>query len=84
MKKIFLPGLVAGIMMNVVNALLNPIINFLFPGLQDAYKNTAFRPWDDPVMSLFFLYPILLAFPMSYIWDKTKALFNSLYHVKPV
>jgi hypothetical protein len=77
MKKIIWTGLVAGVAMAIVNAALNPIFNALFPWLQDAYMNNpVFRPWDDPIMMLFFLYPILLGLALAYVWDKTKNLFK--------
>ena len=77
MKKILWTGLVTGIVMLIGNMLLNPIINLVFPNLQAVYEgNAVFRPWDDPIMMLFFLYPIVLGFPLAWIWDKTKKLFK--------
>ena len=77
MKKIIWTGLVAGVAMAIVNAALNPLFNALFPWLQDAYmSNPVFRPWDDPIMMLFFLYPIVLGLGLAYVWDKTKKLFK--------
>ena len=76
MKKIFWTGLVTGIAMAIVNMLLNPILNAIFPMLKTAYMIDAFRPWDDPIMMLFFLYPIVLGFGLAWIWDKTKQLFT--------
>ena len=59
------------------NMLLNVIMNVLFPSLQKAYEtNPIFRPWDDPLMMMFFLYPILLGLAFAFIWDKTKQLFQ--------
>jgi hypothetical protein len=77
MKKVLWTGLVTGIAMLIGNMLLNPFINFVFPNLQAAYEaNMAFRPWDDPIMMLFFLYPLMLGFPLAWIWNKTKKLFK--------
>lgn len=76
MKKIFWTGLVAGIAMVIVNAALNPVFNAIFPELKDAYMNPVFRPWEDPIMMLFFLYPIALGLGLAWVWDKTKQLFN--------
>ena len=76
MKKIFWSGLAAGFAMAVVNMALNPIFNAIFPWLKEAYMNPVFRPWEDPIMMLFFLYPILLGFGLSFVWDKTKQLFT--------
>lgn len=76
MKKIFWTGLVAGIAMVIVNMALNPIFDAIFPGLKESYMNPVFRPWEDPIMMLFFLYPIVLGFGLSFVWDKTKQLFE--------
>lgn len=77
MKKIVWTGLVAGIAMIVGNMIVNPIFNMLFPFLPDAYMdNPVFRPWEDPIMMLFFLYPIVLGLALAWVWDKTKQLFS--------
>lgn len=76
MKKIFIPGLVAGIAMVVANVVLNPVFNVIFPDLQKSYMSPVFRPWNDPIMMLFFLYPIVLGFGLSFVWNKTKKLFS--------
>jgi len=76
MKKILWTGLAAGIAMVIVNMALSPIFNAMIPGLKESYMNPVFRPWDDPIMMLFFLYPIALGFGLSFIWDKTKQLFT--------
>ncbi|MFA5358562.1 MAG: hypothetical protein WC310_01915 [Patescibacteria group bacterium] len=76
MKKVFWTGLVAGVVMVVINMALNPIFSSLFPWLKESYMNPVFRPWQDPIMMLFFLYPIALGFGLSFVWDKTKQLFG--------
>lgn len=76
MKKILWTGLVAGIAMMLVNMALNPVFDALFPWLKGAYMNPVFRPWQDPIMMLFFVYPILLGLGLSFVWDKTKQLFT--------
>ena len=77
MKKILGTGLVAGIAMILVNMLLNPVLYAIFPGLKGAYENNVmFRPWEDPIMMLFFLYPIVLGLALAWVWDKTKQLFQ--------
>ena len=76
MKKIFGIGLISGIVMVIVNMALNPIFNIIFPGLQNFYFNPIFRPWSDPIMMLFFAYPIALGLGLSFVWSKTKQLFT--------
>jgi hypothetical protein len=77
MKKILWTGLLTGIAMLFVNIAINPLFNIIFPSLKDAYMNEFFRPWDDPIMMLFFAYPILLGFPLAFIWEKTKKQFGN-------
>ena len=85
MKKILWTGLLAAVAMIVVNMLLNPIFNALFPALQEQYEgNPVFRPWDDPVMMLFWLYPLALGIALAWIWDKTKQLFSGTIWCKGV
>ena len=77
MKNILIPGLVAGVAMNVVNMLIvNPVFSKLYPSFQGIYENTTiFKSMDDPVMSLFFVYPVALAIALALVWDKTKHMF---------
>lgn len=83
MKKVLWTGILAGIAMLVVNVLLNFPINWLWPNLQEAYMNNeVFRPWDDPIMSLFFLYPIVLGLSLAFVWDQTKKLCKCPYWKK--
>lgn len=77
MKKVLGTGLVAGLAMVAGNIVLNSLMNAVLPQLQDEYmKNSIFRPWEDPIMMLFFLYPITLGFALSWVWSKTKHLFQ--------
>jgi len=61
--------------MNIVALIINVIMNFILPSLQEPYQNTAiFRPWTDPIMSLFFLSPFILGIIFAYGWEYTKSL----------
>jgi len=78
MKKIVLPGILAGILMAAVGMLIGYVFNAIFPSLMAEYNNTAiFRAMEDPLMSLFFLYPLILGIALAWLWDKTKGLFKS-------
>jgi len=77
MKKVIVPALVSAIAMIAVSIVLGYLFNFLFPSVKAEYENPAlFRPWDDPVMYLFFLQPFLLSGALAWGWDKTKGLFQ--------
>jgi len=78
MKKVFLLGLLVGLVMTIVGLLAMPLFNILMPGLQAEYENLAiFRAWSDPLMQLFFLYTFVSAIILAYIWDKVKSVFKS-------
>lgn len=77
MKKIILPGLIAGIIMLVVGIGLGFLINLIFPVLKEQYNNTnLFRPWNDPLMSIYFLYPFILGLVLAWLWNKIKSVFK--------
>lgn len=77
MKKIVLPGLVAGIIILLVGIGIGYLLNPIFPQLTTEYENfLIFRPWDDPLMKLYFIYPFVLGIILAWIWNKSKKLFN--------
>jgi hypothetical protein len=68
MKKIFTTGLIAGFSMLIVSILMSFIFNQMFPALSQEYSNTnIMRPFGDPIMSLFYLQPFLLAIILSFV-----------------
>src|SRR3972149_10932636 len=74
-KKIAVLGIFAGVANLVVRMVLSQVYNFLSPAIANEYVNPSiFRPWSDPLMSLFFLYPFLLGIVLAWIWEKTKSL----------
>ncbi|MBU0502363.1 MAG: hypothetical protein ABIH69_05720 [bacterium] len=73
MKKVILPGLVAGFLMSVVGMAVSMLMGKAIPTLMAEYKNVAmFRPWEDPLMMLFFAHPFVLGLALAYVWDKIK------------
>jgi hypothetical protein len=76
MKKIILPSILATIAGFAVSMAVGYLFNFIFPSLQSEYENSGmFRPWSDPLMMLYFLYPIYIAFILAWIWTKVKSVF---------
>ncbi|MDD5750595.1 MAG: hypothetical protein PHU56_03025 [Candidatus Pacebacteria bacterium] len=75
MKKVLLLGLLSGAVMLV----LGMAISYLFmisPQVRaDYYDANIMRPWSDPVMSLYFLYPFVLGVALAWFWNKAKGLF---------
>lgn len=75
MKKIVWPGLLAGLAALVLNFGINYLF-MLLPAIRQDYANSALmRPWQDPLMSLFFLYSFVLGVIMAWAWNKSKNLF---------
>lgn len=76
MKKVFLPGLVAALGLFVAGMAIGYLFHFMFPSVSAEYENTQiFRPWEDPLMYIYFLQPFFLAFALAWVWNRTKTLF---------
>lgn len=76
-KKIILPGLVIGLVNFIASMLVSKIFGVIFPAINAEYQNVnLFRPWSDPLMLLFFVYPFLLGIILAWFWNKTKNVFG--------
>jgi len=76
-KKILWTGLLAGFLMAVGNVLMNIVYSWIFPGINDIYAGiSSFRPMDDPLMALFWLYPLALGLGLSWVWRYTSSIFK--------
>lgn len=62
--------------MLVFDWIIGKVFQLLQPSLADEYLSGIFRPWSDPRMMLYFLYPFIVGIIMAFIWDKTKGLFT--------
>jgi hypothetical protein len=80
MKKILVPGLVAGIAGLAANWAIGFLFMFIFPSMNAEYANEQiFRPWNDPLMNLYYIYFFLIAFALAWAWEKSKTLFTKSY-----
>lgn len=76
MKKIILSGLIVGAA-NLILGMLVSYIFMIFPAVIKDYTDTnLMRPWADPIMSLFFVYPFVLGIILAWAWNKSKSLFK--------
>lgn len=74
-KKVVVSGLAAGLGMLAVSFLLGFVISAFFPSIQTEYSNNSiFRPFSDPLMSLYFLHPFVLGFALAFVFAKVKKL----------
>lgn len=77
MIKLFLQGLLAGIGIFIVSIAVSFLSQLLIPNITAEYVNpNIFRPWTDPLMSLYYVYPFVLGVILSFVWDKTKKLLD--------
>ncbi len=75
MKKVVIPGLVAGVLMLAVSLVLGLILSAIFPDAMAEYSNSEiFRQWDDPLMYYFILHPFVMGIILSFIWLKVRGL----------
>ena len=53
------------------------LFNVIFPSVKTEYENQSlYRPWEDPLMYLYFLQPFILTAALIWGWNKVKGLFN--------
>jgi hypothetical protein len=77
MKKVLLPGLLAGLVMLIIGMALGQGLNMLIPSLMAEYNNTnIFRPWSDPLGYIYFVHPFLVGIILAWIWNRAKSLFG--------
>lgn len=70
-------GLIAGLANLILGFVLNWLTGFMLPGIYREYQNTAvFRPWNDPLMLLYFAYPFILGVILAYLWGLLKENFK--------
>ncbi len=70
LKKVIIPGLIAGALMLISAVILNVVMDSLFPEISKQYRQGGFfRPWSDPLMSLIFIQPVILGITMAFVWE---------------
>lgn len=75
MRRVIFIGILAGVTMLIMSFAWSAISNLLWPALTLEYQNPQiFRPWSDPLMSLFFLHPIIVGVILSWLWSQTNHL----------
>jgi hypothetical protein len=63
-------GLIAGFSILVTAMTFNWLSEAVIPGLAKEYQNISiFRPWNDPIMMLYFVYPFILGFVLQKFWE---------------
>ena len=66
-------GIWAGLAMLIAGLAISRLFGMFFPSINAEYVNPAiFRPWSDPLMSLYFLYPFILGLILAFFWEMIK------------
>ena len=76
MKKIFGAGILAGIAILASDLVVGKFFEFIFPAIKGEYQSGVFRPWSDPRMMLYFLYPFIVGLILAFAWSKIKIFFT--------
>lgn len=76
MKKVILPGIVAGIVLLALSYLVLFTIIRLLPSMAEEYYNPIFWPGADRAF-LFYIHPFILGFALSWLWNRFKPLLQS-------
>jgi hypothetical protein len=71
MKKIILPGLVAGVVLLALSILALYATIWLFPKLAIQYYGPAFDTQSDRYM-IYFTHPIIISLALSWFWERFK------------
>src|SRR4030095_494258 len=77
MKNKYLLSIVIGVILLVSTMLMGILSGVLVPSLMSQYENPAFRAMTDPVMGIFFIYPVVLGVCISYVWFRTRKAWKS-------
>lgn len=83
MKKIVPTGLFVGLILFLASMTYNWLLNMFLPGLAQEYTRSGiFRPWTDPLMSLYFVYPFVLGLVLTFGWNLVKLNFKGKDWIK--
>ena len=66
-------GLLTGTLLLIFGLFFNWFSGLIIPGLSSQYQSPGlFRPWQDPLMMAYFLYPFIFGIVAYYLWEKLK------------
>jgi len=79
MKRAIVQSLLVGLVLLVAMVAIGMMMNAAMPSLASEYTKTAiFRPWSDPLMSLYYLHPFILGLVFVYVWHTIKSSFGHM------
>lgn len=71
MKKVFIAGLVAGVVLLILSVLGLYATIWLFPSLAVQYFDPAFDTQSSRVM-IYYIHPFVISLALSWFWNRTK------------
>ncbi|HII53853.1 hypothetical protein COT30_01535 [Candidatus Micrarchaeota archaeon CG08_land_8_20_14_0_20_49_17] len=76
-KKILVSGLAAGVAIFIISAVFGVIVQLIAP--YNVLALGGMRAIDEPIMTLFFLYPFVISFAMAIAYEFVKESFQGDY-----
>jgi len=78
MKKVFIAGLVAGVVLLILSVLGLYTTIWLFPNLAMQYFDPAFDTQSSRVM-IYFIHPFVISMALSWFWNRTKGVLTGSF-----
>src|ERR1700685_3594090 len=78
MKKIFIAGLVAGVVLLILSVLGLYTTIWLFPNLAAQYFDPAFDTQSSRVM-IYYIHPFVISMALSWFWNRTKGVLTGSF-----
>ena len=83
MKKIIIPGLVAGFSLLVLSVAGLYATIWLFPGIAQQYFDPAFDMQSSRVM-IYYLHPFIIAIALSFFWGRFKPVLTGSFFTRGI
>lgn len=78
MKKIFISGIVAGVVLLVLSVVGLYATIWLFPGLAEEYFSSAFNSQSDRIM-IYYIHPFIISMALSWFWSRFKGVLTGSF-----
>ncbi len=83
MKKFFVPGFIAGVVLLLFSYLGPYLLVTLLPSVAEEYYNPIFGLEGDKTI-MYFLHPFVISYALAWFWDRFKTLFHGSFWVRGI
>jgi len=83
MKKIILPGIVAGIILLIVSEIGLRLTLLFFPGIAVQYFDPAFDT-EGTKLSLYYLHPFVISLALAWFWTRFKSVLTGGFFTRGI